>query len=145
MAINHMKEVANLLGLELEEEFTIQDVEDYVYKFTRTGLVVKPYDKKDWFNTTMLIDLLNGSVTIEKLILDKQEKEYLSNVIKPFKDSVFGIVKQPQYVNDYEYISIMIKEESGDHFHMSLPCFKVGTMYKGMEPGKKYSLKDLGI
>lgn len=145
MSNNYMKEVANLLGVELEEEFIIKDEEDYVYKFTRASLAVRPYDKKEWFKSDMLVELLNGSFKIEKPILNQKEKEYLSNVIKPFKDRVFGIVKQPQYVNDYEYITIMIKEESGDHFNMSLPCFKVGTMYKGMELNKKYTLEELGI
>lgn len=145
MSKNYMKEVANLLGVELEEEFTIKDMEDYVYKFTSASLLVKPYDKKDWFITNMLIELLNGSATLEKCILNQKEKEYLSNVIKPFRDSVFGIVKQAQYINGYEYITISTEEESGDHFHMGLPSFKVGTMYKGMKLGKEYSLKELGL
>jgi hypothetical protein len=145
MAINHMKEVANLLGVELEEEFRIKDFEEYVYKFGDMHLVFKADGRKEWFETCLLEDLLNGTYEIEKTILTDKEKEYLSYVIKPFKDRVFGIAKQDQYVNGYEYITIMVKEENGDHFHMGLPSFKVGTMYKGMELNKEYTLEELGL
>lgn len=83
-------------------------------------------------------------------ILDKAEKEYLSNIVRPFRDKVVGIMKpnrifdpfECKYVLDgREYIVINIKNEA----NINLPFFKEGTMYKGMKAGKLYTLKELGI
>lgn len=81
---------------------------------------------------------------IEKLqteILDKEEKEYLSAIIKPFRDKVIFIKK---YINSvsYKYGWIRIHLIGGD---MSFPDFDIDTMYKGMEPYKEYTLEELGL
>lgn len=75
-----------------------------------------------------------------KEILDDIEKEYLRNIIKPFRGKVVCIMKV-DYVNG-ECITIIMESEY-DSF--DLPCFKKGTMYKGMAEGKEYSLKELGL
>lgn len=72
-------------------------------------------------------------------ILDDAEKEYLSAVIKPFRNRVEYIKKN--YYVEYEYISIYIKNEC----NMCFPNFKKGTMYKRMKINKEYSLKELGL
>lgn len=83
-------------------------------------------------------------------ILDKAEKKYLSNIVRPFRDRVEGIVKprkifnpiECKYVsNGQEYIAIKIKHEG----NITLPFFPEGTMYKGMKAGKLYTLEELGI
>ena len=72
-------------------------------------------------------------------ILDGVEKKYLSDVIRPFRDKVGYVVKNPY--GDAEFITISI---IGDN-KILLPNFKKGTMYKGMELNKEYSLKELGL
>lgn len=75
----------------------------------------------------------------DKSILDKEEKEYLSAVIKPFRDKVEHIRKK--YFGKDEYIEIkLIGNNSG-----GLPDFEKNTMYKGMERDRKYTLKELGL
>ncbi len=86
---------------------------------------------------TGTIEVENGYI-VEKEILDEGEKEYLTNVIKPFKHKVEYIVKKCYL--DKEYVSIVLIEENID-----LPYFKKGTMYKGMEEDKKYTLEELGL
>lgn len=71
-------------------------------------------------------------------ILDDAEKEYLSAVIKPFRDKVEYIGKNLS--NGSEYISINVKGE-----WVIFPYFKKGTMYKNMEINKRYSLEELGL
>lgn len=71
-------------------------------------------------------------------ILDKQEKEYLSAVIKPFRDKVKYIEKNTYY--EKEFIEICVNGE-----RIGLPCFKENTMYKGMEKYKEYTLEELGL
>lgn len=77
---------------------------------------------------------------IKKEILDKEEKEYLSFVIKPFRDKIQCIVKLCGGNGKY-FIDIRL---SGDD-NTSFPYFEKGTMYKGMEIDKKYTLEDLGL
>lgn len=89
-------------------------------------------------NFTGTIEVENGYI-VEKEILDEEEKEYLSNVIKPFRDKVEYIIKFG--LSPEEYISICLPE----HERIDLPCFKRGTMYKGMKEDKRYTLEELGL
>lgn len=76
-------------------------------------------------------------------ILDEKEKEYLKAVIRPWRDKVKSIVKI-HYV-EYEYIVINYHDCRGCIDAFGLPCFKAGTMYKGMKPDKEYKLEELGL
>ena len=72
-------------------------------------------------------------------ILDEKEKEYLSNIVKPFRDRVEGIEKSVDGTK--EYIEIWIEKEA----NVLLPYFDKNTMYEGMEEEKKYTLEELNI
>lgn len=78
-------------------------------------------------------------------VLDDVEKEYLSEVIKPFRNKIATISKLHTYDNinyeNNEYIYFGMKDRRG----YSLPLFKQGTMYKGMQQGKHYTLQELGL
>lgn len=71
-------------------------------------------------------------------ILDKEEKEYLSAVIRPFRNQVVYIIKNKFNRREAIYIAL----ESGG---FAFPDFDKGTMYKGMELGKEYTLEELGL
>ena len=73
-------------------------------------------------------------------ILDEVERKYLSDVIRPFRNKIDTISKFNTF-DDRQYIYIGMK----DRRWSNLPCFPKGTMYKGMEDGKHYSLKELGL
>jgi hypothetical protein len=77
----------------------------------------------------------------EEPILDDKEREYLANVIKPFRDKVKCIVKYKNYYNRSEYIAISLKNDTPIH----LPYFNEDTMYKNMELNTEYILKELGL
>lgn len=78
-------------------------------------------------------------------VLDEVERKYLSDVIKPFRNKIDTISKLHSYNKiDYEnneYIFLSMKNNDG----FSLPLFKQGKMYKGMQQGKHYKLKELGL
>ena len=74
-------------------------------------------------------------------ILDDAEKRYLSAVIKPFRKHVQNIAKYRTFGNTEEYIIIQIDSPE----RLSFPHFKVDTMYIGMEPGRRYTLEELGL
>ena len=73
-------------------------------------------------------------------ILDEEEKEYLSAVIKPYRDRVEYIAKVDAHYIEKEYIRIKIGGEN-----MPMPNFKSGSMYKGMELDREYTLEELGL
>lgn len=78
-------------------------------------------------------------------VLDEVEKKYLSDVIRPFRKNVTGIVKQTFYGSNSQYISIKLCDETGFKDCVNLPNFERNAMYKGMEVNKEYSLKELGL
>lgn len=146
MAENKMKEVAKLLGLELEEEFEIESFR-CKYKLTNNGLMYWSYLDSKWLFSTFFAELLTGELKIIKIpkpILDDKEKEYLSAVIKPFRKYVKYIYKYDYKVN--ERITICYREYVGNVIMgFSLPSFEKGTMYKGMKTNKQYTLEELGL
>lgn len=87
--------------------------------------------------TYMLKDL---GLDVNEGILSDKEKEYLSAVIKPFRDKVKYIKKYTDD-GDYEYIVIAFV----NYERLVFPSFKKSTMYANMERCKKYTLEELGL
>ena len=149
-----MKQVAKMLGVEIGEEFELKkDIGDiYRFKIMLDGLFAFSPITEDWHEgNKLLVDLLLGNNEIVKIpqpILDEKEKEYLINIIKPFRNCVTSVTKR-NYFNSYEieYISVTYVDRLIDNstYIFSLPNFKEGTMYKGMKAGKHYTLEELGL
>ena len=146
MAENKMNEVVQLLGLELEEEFRIESY-DSKYKLTRDGVMQYPTWLERWIPASLPWAVFTGKLEIIKLpkqILNEKEKEYLSNVIKPFRDRVNYIIKTENSLG--EYITIHSRLYTGWRSDVTLlPEFEKGAMYKGMEINKRYNLEELGL
>ena len=71
-------------------------------------------------------------------ILTDKEKAYLSAVIKPFREKV-GYVKKID-CGKKEFLKIYLEDDN-----IPFPFFTKGTMYKGMEANKLYTLKELEL
>ncbi len=137
-----MKEVAEMLGVELEEEFKINDDSTYKFKLTNSGLFFLNYVGAWSICDYRLTQLLNGKheiIELPKHILTEEEKEYLSNVIKPFRDDVISIMK----CKSCDCARICINLSNYDIF--CLPWFKKDEMYKTMEFEKQYSIEELDL
>lgn len=76
-------------------------------------------------------------------ILTIDEIIYLKNTLRPFKDKI-----------DFIYLELERNDNTGAHLHICsysniidfiFPTFALGTMYKGMEINREYSLNELGI
>lgn len=147
MAKNKMEEFAKLLGVELNEEFTIEETANG-YKLTNRGLYYYDYYAKKWCHSThsfeRLLLGLDNIIKISKPILDDVEKNYLSNIIKPFRNKVKGIRKISSPTENFEYIRIYYHDHDYTNV-LNFPDFKVGKMYKGMELDELYTLKELGL
>lgn len=146
---NKIDKVAELLGLELEEEFKIKNFEDHgrKYKITKAGILYWTDDNRFWFSSSKLENLILGYYNIIRVprpVLDEPEKRYLTNIIKPFKDQVIAIAKRS--ANYGEFIDIMIDEgDIGDCGNIYLPYFKPNSMYKGMKVNREYTLDQLEL
>ena len=105
-------------------------------------------DKELWiYHKNLYSDkLLDYEIEIEEPdILSKAEKEYLSAVIKPFRDRVI-FIKKVKCANNNYFISIKISSElsqSGEE-RIYFPFFQ-NDMYKRMESNKDYTLEDLDL
>lgn len=73
-------------------------------------------------------------------ILTDEEKAYLSAVIKPFREKVEYVYKICLEIGKREYLEISLKNGV-----ISFPCFENGTMYRGMEERREYTLEELGL
>ena len=78
----------------------------------------------------------------EEPILDDIEKEYLSNIIKPFKNKVVYVLKNEG--RDSYFIEMSLNNNGIDY--VVLPNFSCSAkMYVNMKPKKRYTLKELGL
>ena len=157
MAESKMKEVAKIFGVDLEEEFKIKYNDKSTYVFKEDGLFEKINDGV--YSQCDIDNLLTGEselVKIPKPTLNEKEREYLCNVIKPFRDRIVWIRKCEYDRGDFfygEYIVMGLKFfDSGTNWfictdveQIALPSFAKGTMYKGMETDKAYTPDELGI
>ena len=113
-------------------------------------------NNRNWFKNKDLYsnEFLNQEIEIKApSILDEREKEYLSAVIKPFRERVISITKH-SFNKDLCFISLVIEPKKeikrmlleGEMEEIFLPLFKKNSlMYQGMELEKKYTLEDLEL
>ena len=93
---------------------------------------------KDLFSDKFLEQEIE--VEVEPILTDK-EREYLSNIIKPFRDSVKYIERV--YIETDEKLEFIRIGYNDDWFN--LPYFEPGEYYENMELYKKYTLEELGL
>ena len=65
--MSYWKEFAEILELELEQEFVLTDVDGsrkdiFTYKITEDGIFYKSKISNDWFKTELVDELLNGCI-----------------------------------------------------------------------------------
>ena len=140
-----MEQIAKMLNVEINEEFKIEGYDDNLkFKFTENRFLQSCGDVYGWVDSISIMTVLEGRAKIIKLpksILTDEEKEYLSYVIKPFRNRIKYIYKGTCTDCDIEQIMAPCIDNS----HLEFPAFEKNTMYKGMVPNKKYTLDDLGL
>ena len=139
--MNYMEQIAEMLGVKLYEDFKIKAINEMIFekKFFLTEYGLFSEDSTVPIST-ILNDILNGQYKIVKLplALTKEEKDYLSEVVKPFRDKI-------------EYIK-RLTSDSWDSIQMitdkgvtAVLFFETDTRYKNMEPDREYTLQELGL
>lgn len=95
------------------------------------------------FNKDMYSDkFLDQTIEVEAPdILDKEEKKYLSAVIKPFRSEIISIqLIHSSYYNKKGWIQIKTPD-----MNTHLPYCDITKMYLGMKDCKEYTLEELGL
>lgn len=113
----------NTLAIIAGKSFDGMNIADFTIKLGNVKSIERPHYQKIY----------------SRGILDTKEKEYLSAVIKPFRNKVNKITKR-QY-EDIEWICVSFA--NNDWF--SLPAFNKNKMYKGMNANRDYLLEELGL
>lgn len=152
---NKQEKFLELLGVKLGQKFKVEGF-SYIYFFEEDKNELYLFKEDNYgvniipFNQLLFSTLLIKNITpIEEPILTDKEKKYLKNVCRPFKDRIDYIEKriifnEPNNKHECIIINLINKDyRNGENF--PLPLFAQGTMYKGMEYNKKYTLKELGL
>ena len=141
MSENKMKEVAKMIGVEIDIPFNIKGYAYNPCKLTNNRIINNHGD----MITVRLFQLLTGELEVEKPILNENEKDYLENVIRPFKSRVMFIAKTEEFGYEHIYIRVSLPIHKHGNTTCNFPYFDKGTMYKGMELYKPYNLEELGL
>lgn len=150
------KEITYLELLQMVKEGKQPERIEYygrVFKYADNTYFEESVKEHKYYLTNVLISNKEGYLAKERMfsyeveILDEKEKEYLKAVIKPFRNRVKTIERRKN--KEWERIVVFYKDyddisDSVCSF-MSFPMFIVGTMYRGMEIDKRYTLEELGI
>jgi len=153
------EELLKFYGVELNKKYIITEKSDIALACADSGEKFKIFidnlgseRPRVWFENGLSYHLhvLNdlSYKPCPEEVLDKAEKEYLSAVIKPFRNKyTISIAKLNSIDNDgnvFERISIlMMGKYTG--YTTTFPMFRGGTMYKGMKVHKEYTLEELGL
>lgn len=113
---------------------------DYLYYGVKGCFEInKPLDSYEMKALLELIRKPYIKINVGEPILDEKEREYLSSIIKPFRNKVKCIEKISNQTGEYIAIELYSFE------NICLPYFDRNTMYKNMGTGIKYALKELDL
>lgn len=131
------KEKYNLSHLHIVEraETNILGINMAYVEIEYNGKIVKEYACTNEAGIKKFLEWLEEEYEPE--ILTDKEKAYLSAVFKPFRERIKCVRK---IVFQREFLKIHMEDET-----ISFPFFTKGTMYKGMEEGREYTLEELGL
>lgn len=138
------KDKYSLNKLKISTTHTITGISDIKIYHGIKCVYYKSYDVEE-FALRWITDFIkwlekdDGEEYKPQILTDK-EKAYLSAVINPFREKVEYIQKCFD-LGSKAYIYIYVKKCGS----MIFPTFRKGTMYKGMEVNKKYTLEELGL
>lgn len=135
------KAVKKLLKLKSNEKELMLQLKDYMLTHDislDTPLHLLKYIPEDEVDPNQM------KMNFETGKVEKNEKRYLSSIIKTFKNRIVCIELTNENCSCNGDVYINIEIDSGTD-GIRLPVFKYGTMYKNMKFGREYTLKELGL
>ena len=117
-----------------------EDNQNAQYDIMKINNNVSPYNN---CASKALVEALKDIWTWDRNIpiLTDKEKQYLKNIIEPFKEKIIGIEKL-ETVTKQEYLDFILKDSTES---FELPFFPKGEYYKGMDQETIYSLQNLDL
>lgn len=113
---------------------------DYLYYGVKGSFEInKPLGSYEMKALLELIQKPYIKINVGVPILTEKEKEYLSAVIKPFKNKIKYISKE-EYINDTEYLVIELGNDN-----INFPFFDRNKFYRNMELEKQYTIEELDL
>ena len=103
MAKNLIPEIAQMLGVELGEEFKIKGREGAIYKFSVAGLLVSDDDAEKVYTATHvpLVGLVRGDIEIVKLPWKPKKGEYYYTFVRMGDKWGVGSLHWDGFPNEY--------------------------------------------
>ena len=117
-----------------------KDLQDYINESERGNKYFLIYDI---FGDNK-IHKLNDIVYYREELLDKEEKKYLENILRPYKNFKITIDKKMLNTDEF-YLDIEIHRNSVIISSLVLPPFAKNTMYKNLTLYRRYNIDDLGL
>lgn len=134
----------------LEGEISLKKREIDVYKNDNTAIakIIVDSRQRDLKILENIKKDYENKEPKQEAVLTNEEREWLKNFLRPFRDKVHYVEKIPIYPynincdNDTRRLTIGLDSHSDP---INLPIFLKDEKYKGMEDMKRYTLKELGI
>ena len=105
-------------------------------------------EKKSWLKNKDLYSdkFLDIEIEVAEYLLTKEEKTYLENVLKPFKDKIIDIRKREVGLYWAE-INIRLKSIINEKLYdyISLPVFEKDKHYKNLVNNQPYTKEELEL
>lgn len=116
------------------------------------GLALRSGETGEGICAAPLVSFLEGLLTgdsgyepYEKPILDGAEKRCLGGFLRPYGDRVKAVMKESVGDSRRRIVVCVAGEGGGRDDCVPLPRFPRGEMHRGMEDGRRYALKELGL
>ena len=144
--------------MEISTKFTIGSAVLYKKKRYRIEKIIMGKDKVVKYEISPFFAWLQENPNIEPRvvkenslkrctdgILEPNEKKYLEDVLRPYKDEKINICKSEEFLTDTERLYIDIGPQNGVGNNITLARFPKHTQYKPMVTEMWYSKEELGL
>lgn len=80
-------------------------------------------------------------------LLTEEEKTYLTNLIKPFRNQFRGLEKKysEEFDSCYLVLDVVHFQDKREDDSVYMPNFEKGSAYRGLKTDKYYTLDELGL
>lgn len=134
-----------MLNIEKYKEEILERVYDDLFEILAD--IYEAHSGKKYKNPEIVYDWFMKKS--QEPVLTDEEKEYLTNVIKPFRKTVVCIERRHTYYMGVEkqYIRVHFVQayDEKTDWYIDLPWFEPNTMYTGMKLEYPYNLEELGL
>lgn len=146
--MNRMEEIANLLDIELNEKFELENHGDVLFKLTEDGFFVYNYGNGEWEAKCehLLVDILTGKEKVVKhtrFMLNSRESGLIH---KTAGNNWIATLTKYEHPDNKESIFLKTTDENGHPEFFSSDVFEKGSMFSGLDanieyPGLLFSIK----